>query len=348
MNDSYLILIGNGFDLAHGMKTSYSDFMRFAVNLNLENQDLSSRLFTKKQPYYQMTYDDVIKDSLKNIGAENIKFHNELFRIFLTDLALNNWCDLEDKYFEILKRIGAGFVKKTNLEFEEIKNYLSDYLFQEQKKSLDKKSESYSAFFNLIKDKNFKIVNFNYTNTLQKYNLELENKNVIHIHGELGKLDNPIIFGYAADDEESRGLSKKKDNEYLRNIKKICYKETNKIVTLEKYITQAEVLKVCVFGHSCGESDKLILNQIFNNEKVKEIRLFFYENAEQYREQAINIDRIMNNDKNFNNRLVNKLSSHRMPQLEDDLVQIEEFKSFVNSNLIFNERFIPPSTFHVM
>jgi hypothetical protein len=39
-----LILIGNGFDLAHGLKTSYSDFMLWLINKNykLYNASLSS------------------------------------------------------------------------------------------------------------------------------------------------------------------------------------------------------------------------------------------------------------------------------------------------------------------
>jgi hypothetical protein len=333
MNESYLILIGNGFDLAHGMKTSYSDFIRYVIDLHLSNRKVSPILFRKSSSH--PTYEDVIKSFKGQRSKLDASFNNKLFMNLLRDFALKNWCDLEEKYFEELYKIAESKVKKLNEEFEEIKIHLVNYLVEQQKLDKGKKSESYSAFFKHFKGKHYKVLNFNYTNTLEKYSSEIEEEAIIHLHGELGIELNPMIFGYAASDSEARELSGRKEKEYLRNVKKICYKRSNETAKFKRFLKIGSGLKVFIFGHSCGESDKLILNQILNNERVNEIRLFFYEDYEHYFEQAVSIDRIMKDDENFNNKVINQRDSHRMPQINDDNEKISAFKSYVLKNIEF-------------
>jgi hypothetical protein len=292
-----LLIIGNGFDLAHDMKTSYNHF--------IENTD-------RRQS-------DIIR--------------NHFFEILNAEKNLKNWCDIEQIYFEQLQTNNSDShyenteVGLLNKEFDVIKEYLSNYLKTQEKET--KTIGSYKEMFELIDSRDTRILNFNYTNTLQTlYSNEIKESKVIHMHGELSNPINPIVFGYAANDKESRELIKKGDNEYMRNIKKHLYKRTDNERRLTYYLKGTSGINVIILGHSCGLSDKLILNQILNNENVQSINIFYYEKYEHYFQTQVNIDRIMNDDDNFK-KLTDFNSSHRMPQHNDSKEQQEAFIKYI-------------------
>jgi len=292
-----LLIIGNGFDLAHDMKTSYNHF--------IESSD--------------RTQNDII--------------NNQLFEILIKEKNLRNWCDIEQIYFEQLdinnsnSYYNSEEIEKLNKEFDIVKRYLSNYLKTQEKEA--KFIESYRKMFELIDSKDTAILNFNYTNTLKNlYSTEIKESKVIHIHGELSNPKNPIIFGYAANDKESRELIDKNDNEYMRNIKKHLYKQTNNEELITNYLDGTKSINVTIFGHSYGLSDKLILNQILNHKNIQSINIFYYERYEHYFQTQVNIDRIMNNDDNFK-KLVSFNESHRMPQYNDTQKQQEAFIRYI-------------------
>ncbi len=331
-----LLIIGNGFDLAHGLKTSYNHFIEYLIEEQFKSNKFESAF-------------------ILGVGIENIQelrneimygnyFIKENFKnIFIRDLiwefSLKYWCDIENKYFELLNTTDNGTYffkdpKTLNSEFEILKDYLVEYL-KEQEKNV-KALESYKKMIALVDSKETIILNFNYTDTLKKlYSNEIKESQVIHIHGELSNPKNPIIFGYAANDEESRELIDKGNNEYMRNIKKHLYKRTENEKLLTNYLYGTESINVTILGHSCGLSDKLILNQILNHKNIKSINVFYFEEYEHYFQTQVNIDRIMNRDEHFT-KLVDFNSSHRMPQFNDKKKQQKAFIDYITP--IFEER----------
>jgi hypothetical protein len=323
-----LVIIGNGFDLAHGLKTSYVDFIKHIINSKYENNKLYNDLFE----YFNCNYNYVeLIASLKSdiVISNNITWNNKFFQQMALNTAHNNWCDIERLYFQELLSENYKNPKQLNEEFEVIKKYLEIYLDSEK----DKFSllASYKLLFNhLQKAENTFILNFNYTNTIRKYIESNPSLNSINIHGELNKNKNPIIFGFAADDAESRKLVQKDDKEFMRNIKKHCYKRTNNQDKLITYLEKTENIDVLIFGHSSGISDKLILNQIFNHKNIKTLRAFYFDNHEKYFETQVNIDRIMNNDSHFT-KLINFDDSFKMPQHDDDVKINSHFENYILS-----------------
>jgi len=323
-----LVIIGNGFDLAHNMKTSYNHFIDHLIKTQFKSKQLNN-LF--KETFDFNSSNDFATYYKTHVRMKNDYFHNGFLGNIMIKYMSNNWCDIENKYFELLNPITdnsdfKGKPKKLNTEFEIIKNYLVDYLKTQEKQA--KFIESYRKMFELVDSNETAILNFNYTNTLQSlYSHEIKGSKVIHIHGELSNPKNPIIFGYAANDEESRELIDRGDNEYMRNIKKHLYKRTENEKLLTYYLKGTKDINVTILGHSCGLSDKLILNQILNEENVKSINIFYYEEYEQYFQAQVNIDRIMNNDDNFK-KLTDFNSSHRMPQHNDTPDQQEAFINY--------------------
>ena len=121
------------------------------------------------------------------------------------------------------------------------------------------------------------LVNFNYTNTEKLYIGENKDKvAVIHIHGELDNPENPIIFGYGDEiDEKYKHIEQKNDNKYLENIKSIKYLETRNYQELLKFIDSGQY-QIYIMGHSCGISDRTLLNTLFENKNCLSIKVFYH------------------------------------------------------------------------
>ena len=123
-------------------------------------------------------------------------------------------------------------------------------------------------------------LNFNYTPLIRYYldttMCSTEFYNLIHIHGELNSKKNKMIFGYGDEMDDHYSLIEKlDDNRYLQNMKSFGYGETDNHRKMLEFI-QAEPFAVHIMGHSCGLSDRVLLNSIFENDNCKEIIIHYY------------------------------------------------------------------------
>lgn len=325
-----LVIVGNGFDLAHGLKTSYIDFMKYIIDSKYNDKNLYNDLLEYGNENFN--YEQLLNKIKSNTGLSiGFKWSNRFFYLMLTNVAHQNWCDVEKLYYQNLISPNAGDPKVLNREFDMVKKYLEDYLILE--KNNFEQIPCYNSLFSSLKNaENTLILNFNYTDTVLKYDSVNSGLKIVNIHGELNSEKNPIIFGFAADDTQSRILIDKDNKEYMRNIKKHCYKRTSNQNKLIDYLEKIDKIDVLILGHSCGISDKLILNQIFNHKNINSIRVFFHQTHEAYFETQVNIDRIMNDVDNFS-KLVNFEESFKMPQKLDDGKNITDFVSYINGLL---------------
>jgi hypothetical protein len=155
-------------------------------------------------------------------------------------------------------------------------------------------------------------VNFNYTNTVGSYSGS--SNDVINIHGKLKSVTNRIIFGYGDElDDDYREIEKTNDNDFLENIKSIHYHNTGNYRRLLEFL-QWEPYQVYVMGHSCGNSDRTLLNTIFEHENCISIKPFYHqwkdedsgEMMDNYTDLVKNISRNFNNKQNLRDIVVNK------------------------------------------
>lgn len=151
-----LIIIGNGFDLAHGLSTRYSDFLKwYWSRLNLIGRNLYGVYYygdkiLELKLHNPIQNCDSYHSLLNNLQyefykiGENYIFMNDFF-IELNDNALSNWVDIEmfyknklEKAFHSNERIDQ--IKKLNNEFSDVRelfgNYLVEIIEQEGKTSL--------------------------------------------------------------------------------------------------------------------------------------------------------------------------------------------------------------------
>lgn len=142
-----LVLIGNGFDLAHGLKTSYKNFLdwymcdsfqRFCDNkghkdalIEVKNKYSGMLLEFKQKP---TTFEDVLSFISIN-DYQSITYHSKFFQSILDLFKNSNWVDIEIYYFKMLKAyfINPNLIKKEevveklNSEFDFLITKLADY-----------------------------------------------------------------------------------------------------------------------------------------------------------------------------------------------------------------------------
>lgn len=164
------------------------------------------------------------------------------------------------------------------------------------------------------------------------------------MHGELDSKDNPMIFGFAASDAESKELVDRNEDELLANIKRINYKLTNNEPRLLEFLEASEDIEVFILGHSCGISDRLILSQIFNHQNVKTIRPFHYDGMNGYRKTSIGIDRIIDDyskekgESQAYTKLLNYPECYPMLQGNSSEEECDKFVKYVSTVLTQKER----------
>ena len=129
------------------------------------------------------------------------------------------------------------------------------------------------------------LLNFNYTTYIdQKFSDTLpdlqvgsfdKDRLVCHIHGDLND-ENSIIFGYGDDsDEMYKKLLDKNDNRFLENDKTVKYLGSARYRNFLGFIESAP-FQVCIMGHSCGISDRTLLNTIFQHENCVSIKPYYH------------------------------------------------------------------------
>ena len=151
------------------------------------------------------------------------------------------------------------------------------------------------------------LLNFNYTNTVQSY----YDSNLGFINNIHGKIEDPrsVIFGYGDElDEDYKNLQKQNDNESLCNIKTIKYQESDSYRKLLSFAESAP-FQVCIMGHSCGNSDRTLLNTLFEHKNCISIKPYYYikkDGTDNYLELIQNISRNFTDMKLMRDRVVNK------------------------------------------
>ena len=186
--------------------------------------------------------------------------------------------------------------------------------------------------------KDILFLNFNYTPTAKQYaetgvsirDGKTKNFKVNHIHGELNQKTvdnlNPMIFGYGDEiSEEYTTLENLNDNTLLENVKSIRYLETNNYRDLIQFI-ESDEYQIYIMGHSCGISDRTLLNTLFEHENCVSIKPFYYEWTDEggikhdnYRELVQNISRNFGDKIMMRNKVVNKTYCLPLPQRQKNL-----------------------------
>lgn len=165
---------------------------------------------------------------------------------------------------------------------------------------------------------NILIVNFNYTNIASLY-LSPRIREHFQLNNIHGTLDNPqsVIFGYGDEmDKYYQELEDLNDNNYLTHIKSSKYLDASNYRKLLQFAESAP-FQIYIMGHSCGNSDRTLLNTLFEHENCISIKPFYYQKedgSDNYTEIAQNISRNFKDKQALRAKVVPKDCCEPLPQ----------------------------------
>lgn len=310
-----LVIIGNGFDMAHGLNTGYDKFRKFMKEEDYEEYEFLGKLFGEK--FYQSEFWWNFEESLAYVDFENV----------LTNLSVYLG-KLQKEYYDnsnLKKNLKESLIGKIN----KLKLLFCKWIKNIDETEVEKKSIKQSIN-EIIPDS--MILSFNYTGTIEK----LYKARCYHIHGYVGNINdfneeklNDIVLGhkfdlicktnegedipveniyFQSDDgtkisfDEVSGFKEfdcsnnKIINESLSEsdfaYEEIFTKRTSKIINDDKCnffndlrINAAKITDIYVLGHSLSDVDSPYLKEIVNIIKSKKTdfpkwHLSYYFNSE--------------------------------------------------------------------
>ncbi|WP_312151027.1 bacteriophage abortive infection AbiH family protein [Paenibacillus odorifer] len=266
---SSVFIIGNGFDLAHEIKTSYEDFHQ---DLKENYPDASFKGYVpeaKMMPDGDMSYGaidtvgfliKVISEAeLESEGGEkwsDLETSLSLGRLSLNEY-LDDWVDDDDdnEWHKVQRNENVAI----NLvgAVLEISDYFSEWIESIEIDEFSPKND----FVNLIDKENDLFLTFNYTQTLE---VLYKVKNVCHIHGEQGS---DLMFGHGDDATYTEQFmdSHVGAEDYLQEMHEKLRKDTagaiNRNQEFFRNISKS-VDRIYSFGFSFSEVDQVYIQEI--------------------------------------------------------------------------------------
>lgn len=368
-----LVLIGNGFDLAHGLKTKYEHFIDWyweewgkrlmrssnkveedeLCSFKLKEDRIAGWYLVRDWHFQRINMDEAefVEKAKKDRTLCEFKYKSYFFEQINKSIESKGWVDIEREYYRQLNYVGNHLVVNRspnylslNCQLEFLRGKLIEYLKIESEKDISvhedikekmfcpifenevsvkersvmykERIDGHSHIVNFLNKKkqnkwtpwHIMLLNFNYTTTPEHYMEGHSNVIINYIHG---RLDDPqsVIFGYGDElDENYNKLKEQEDDECLRYVKSIKYLERDNYRRMLEFI-ESDLFQVVIMGHSCGNSDRTLLNTLFEHPNCVSIKPYYYisdNQQDKFAELSINIHRNFNDMKQMRDRVVNK------------------------------------------
>lgn len=244
MNNRILFIIGNGFDLAHGLHSKYSDFAEYC----------------KSTEYYKCLY-ELLPLEFPKLLTDSSTDSSELWANFEEALGAP---DIE--YIKNYRNVDKG---ELNVALRDWVNELKDKINEIQPMDCIKKTiQTYPEAY---------YISFNYTDTLELL-YKVESKNILHIHGYISRKDVDAseafagyLYGHNLNDEEiSKMFNAVSDENYnicniiehIRHFRKTVDAVHAPDSVLEAFLQPLSIDNIdnidniVVIGHSLGVMDQ--------------------------------------------------------------------------------------------
>lgn len=243
---SELIIIGNGFDLHHDLKTSYGSFVQFAKENSPSVYDLLTGLFVASRDYLGF---DLPEDLSEN------------------DSIYSCWCDfetsigmLDDEEFGQLSRENVSeYLQELGMEETIVDEFIENVAsildtFREWAVNIDLNQGRKGGFkFN---SSTF-FVNFNYTETLEKF-YGVKPENIKYIHGSRLR-SAQLIVDHSSNPPKSQSKHDLPDiqyNPYYSYLRKTKKPVDAILPEFSKWLDSLPDIKtISIRGHSLGHVD---------------------------------------------------------------------------------------------
>ncbi len=251
MSDKRLYIIGNGFDIFHGIKSKYSDFKDFVKKQNRNLFDALEEYFNSDELWadFEETLAYIDMDKIVDDASD-----------FLISYAAEDWSDAyhHDYQYEIRRVI--------NIVTVDLKKIFTRWVLEldipTSKKLPLPKSSTY--------------LTFNYTKTLEK-NYQIPSANIVYIHNKAVDENSTLILGHSRQptqkisfneeiDMEDEDVRIAEGHQILNNYFLRTYKNTETIISeKQSFFNQIKNIdEIYVFGHSISTVDQKYFEKILS------------------------------------------------------------------------------------
>ncbi|HEM2741376.1 TPA: phage abortive infection protein [Streptococcus suis] len=249
------VVVGNGFDLNLGIKSSYHSFMEFMA----KEQSL-----TTPEEYYH--YNSLF---VKQFDGSQLNWAN------FENLFENKVLSINTAKYENIQAVNE--MDKLNQDLSKLE--LEFYAYLKQSYRLWLQSELTTLKLNPVYEKLFDqayVINFNYTNSLHDLDLAKLAREVYQLHGNLKQAN--LIFGGGLVGHESSSLLHVEGS--LKNDKMVRVKRDSFIFSefdrLNESFNDRADFDLYILGHSLASSDLPFLRRYLLH--ARRIYLFYFEN----------------------------------------------------------------------
>lgn len=253
MSAKVLYIIGNGFDLHHGLATSFSNFKDFLARRN---------------PHLQSTIEEYLCALSGNwANLEEALAYFDIDRVldyasnFLVSYGADDWSD--------------SYHHDYQYEINEIVQAVSSRLKEEFCSWVEIIQIPDEAVKRLLKvEPNALFLNFNYTNTIQELYSRAQPQ-VLHIHGSVEDVDEGIILGHGWSAAERPKLNESNEfdeidtrvmegYELIESYFEDTFKPTEEIIKRNQdfFASLLSVSDIYVWGHSLSSVDLPYLAEV--------------------------------------------------------------------------------------
>lgn len=253
-NIRHLYIIGNGFDLYHGIRSSYVDFANWLKSNDSGLYQIVSRFYLSKSESFWNKFEESlgnISDSMIGNNIGNSPYVIECLDSSFPDILRTV---IDDNRFITNKNcspeLGVFSDKLVNRIQSAFESWISDLTIPDIKKLKIETDDSY-------------FINFNYTNTLESiYNIPKDQ--ILYIHGNVSD-KTPLIFGHGKSRNSIMDtvMSNKSDDidfDYLKNLADSVFslhKDVKGTINMNRKIWEkfSTVQDVHIWGHGLGVVD---------------------------------------------------------------------------------------------
>ncbi len=308
-----LVIIGNGFDVAHGLNTRYSNFMEYLQSYEKVPEYATERFIwlhsvsesdQAKHNFYKALCKYIPEDDLWScfeyalceIDSKDVESENSNYLIVYGD---DNWTDSAHHDYQYMIEEDLSFAHN-------IPKYFHEWISREVT------AVSRIISTKIINPKSI-FLNFNYTDTLEKtYNIPAER--ILYVHGNAVRGDK-LILGhhdkslFQSEPEPIFNTEEERDmyyenliddvriieaQEIIKSYYKATYKDTASIIKYNYnfFNTLTDIKEIFILGHSLSDIDYDYFNIVAQKVSTDCKWYISYYNDDDYN-NALNLIRIL-------------------------------------------------------
>ncbi|GAB2972467.1 bacteriophage abortive infection AbiH family protein [Mucilaginibacter puniceus] len=269
-----LYIIGNGFDLYHGLPSRYADFHQYV-------SEFAPELLNRLDAYFDFEVDQ--NYLWRNFEQDLCKFDHEGF------MDTYNHIDVTSESFKLSELYGLEdeVTEEADNLVTDIREQFTDWIGTFDFEEIDR-----SSYIPVNINTGALFINFNYTDTLEEL-YSIPKERILYIHNNANAYDGEMIFGHSEVSDHADTPTFDEDGEPTRTMYTdsqnasrapfYAFQKDTKAVLKQHRLWFADLKdldEVTILGHSLGKVDWPYLRLIHKLSPKAKWKVSYYGNQE--------------------------------------------------------------------